>query len=317
MIHIARQVLVTGGAGFIGSHSVECLLAHGFRVRVLDNLSSGRLANLPHDDRLEFVKGDIRDADCVRSAIQGMSHCLHLAAQVSVNRSVEDPVASAEQNIIGAVTVMQAAAEAGITRLVYASSAAVYGIPTQLPIFEKSSAAPLSPYGLEKWVNEHYADLFENLHGLSSLGLRYFNVYGPRQDPNSPYAGVIARFVDCLLDHRSPTLYGDGRQTRDFVYVGDVARANLAALLGHQQGICNVATGQRTDLLGLLDLLSDLTDCHQRVSRQPPRSEDIRDSWGDTQRLSAWLGIRPEWTLKEGLAALVAEARRHRHMASP
>ncbi|GHE21276.1 NAD-dependent epimerase/dehydratase family protein [Halomonas urumqiensis] len=316
MVNIIRQVLVTGGAGFIGSHSVELLLAQGFRVRVLDNLSSGSLDNLPNHDRLEVIKGDIRDAECVRSAIQGMSHCLHLAAQVSVSRSVEDPVASAEQNIIGAVTVMQAAAEAGITRLVYASSAAVYGIPTQLPIFEKSSAAPLSPYGLEKWVDERYATLFESIHGLSSLGLRYFNVYGPRQDPHSPYAGVIARFLDCLLDHRSPTLFGDGRQTRDFVYVGDVARANLAALLGHQQGVCNVATGQRIDLLELLDLLADLTDCHLHVSQQPPRSEDIRDSWGDTQRLSAWLGITPDWTLKEGLAALVAEARRRRHLAS-
>lgn len=316
MVNIIRQVLVTGGAGFIGSHSVECLLAHGFRVRVLDNLSSGSLANLPNDDRLEFIKGDIRDADCVRSAIQGMSHCLHLAAQVSVTRSVEDPVASAEQNIIGAVTVMRAAADAGVTRLVYASSAAVYGIPTQLPIFEKTACAPLSPYGLEKWVNERYAALFENLHGLSSLGLRYFNVYGPRQDPHSPYAGVIARFLDCLLDHRSPTLFGDGRQTRDFVYVGDVARANLAALLGHQRGVCNVATGQRTDLLGLLDLLANLTDCHLAARQLPSRSEDIRDSLGDTQRFATWLGITPDWTLKEGLAALVAEARKRRHQVS-
>ncbi|CAM3870017.1 NAD-dependent epimerase/dehydratase family protein [Vreelandella rituensis] len=304
MSKASKRVLVTGGAGFIGSHSVEQLLASGYNVCVLDNLSTGKLTNLPHHDGLTFIKGDVCDLQAVKDAMQGASYCLHLAAQVSVVRSVEDPSSSAQQNILGCINVMQAAHEAGVNKLVYASSAAVYGNPRHLPIAETSTVCPLSPYGLEKWVDEQYAALFHTLYGLPSLGLRYFNVFGPRQDPKSPYAGVISKFFDCLIRKTSPTVFGDGRQTRDFIFVKDVARANIAALTSSHQGVCNVATGNRVDLLALLSLLHGVTGNYLPAVHLPSRDEDIRDSQGDTQRSRAWLDIQPQWTLNEGLKAL-------------
>ncbi|KHJ51390.1 hypothetical protein PZ78_09315 [Vreelandella venusta] len=305
MLTYPHYVLVTGGAGFIGSHTVELLLQENFRVRVLDNLSSGHLSNLPTHPLLDVVIGDIRCVDDVQAAMKGITHCLHLAAQVSVASSVEDPLGSATHNILGALNVMHAAATAKVTKLVYASSAAVYGIPAQLPLLEEAALQPLSPYGLEKWVDERYAALLGSLHGLPSLGLRYFNVYGPRQDPNSPYAGVIARFLDRLLNHQAPLVFGDGLQSRDFIYVGDIARANVAALISTQCGVCNVATGQQIDLLGLIDLLQQLTHCHLSPQHLPAKAEDIRDSCGNNQRLHDWLTIEPKWTLQEGLSELV------------
>lgn len=300
-----RHVLVTGGAGFIGSHSVELLLNKHFHVRVLDNLSSGRLSNLPNHPHLEVMIGDICCSEDVHAAMQGVTHCLHLAAQVSVASSVEDPVGSATHNILGALNVMHAATKAHISKLVYASSAAVYGIPAQLPLREEVELCPLSPYGLEKWVDERYAALLSSLHGLPSLGLRYFNVYGPRQDPNSPYAGVIARFLDRLLSHQAPMVFGDGLQSRDFIFVGDIAHANLAALLSPQCGVCNVSTGQQINLLNLIHLLEQLTNCHLPPQHLPAKAEDIRDSCGSNQRLADWLVIQPRWSLTEGLGTLI------------
>ncbi|MEH6640277.1 NAD-dependent epimerase/dehydratase family protein [Vreelandella glaciei] len=302
---LPHHMLVTGGAGFIGSHSVELLLENNVNVRVLDNLSSGRLSNLPSHPQLEVVVGDIRNSDDVQAAMEGITHCLHLAAQVSVANSVEDPIGSATHNILGALNVMHAAAKAKVSKLVYASSAAVYGIPAQLPLLEEAALQPLSPYGLEKWVDERYAALLGSLHGLPSLGLRYFNVYGPRQDPSSPYAGVIARFLDRLLNQQAPVVFGDGLQSRDFIYVGDIARANMAALLSPQCGVCNVATGQQIDLLGLIDLLGQLTNCHLPPQHLPANAEDIRYSCGNNQRLTEWLAIEPKWTLTEGLSELI------------
>ena len=304
-----KCILVTGGAGFIGSHTVELLLACGYSVRVLDNFSSGHLDNLPQHEHLEIIQGDIRDREQVNAAMQGVTHCLHLAAQVSVSRSVEDPCDSATHNILGALNVMHAAAQAKVSKLVYASSAAVYGAPTQLPLTEASALAPLSPYGLEKWVDERYAALLASLHGLPSLGLRYFNVYGPRQDPRSPYAGVVARFIDRMLAHQAPIVFGDGTQSRDFIYVGDVARANLTALFSTQCGICNVATGQRIDLLDLIDLLSRSTGCTLPAQHLPAKAEDIHHSYGDPRRLAEWLSLTPQWTLDEGLGELIHHCR--------
>jgi UDP-glucose 4-epimerase len=298
--------LVTGGAGFIGSHTVERLLQDNHRVRVLDNFSTGRLSNLPTHPLLDVVVGDIRSVEDVQTAMKGVTHCLHLAAQVSVASSVADPVGSATHNILGALNVMHAASMAHVSKLVYASSAAVYGIPAQLPLPEEAELQPLSPYGLEKWIDERYAALLGSLHGLPSLGLRYFNVYGPRQDPNSPYAGVIARFLDRLLSHQPPLVFGDGLQSRDFIYVGDIARANVAALFSPQCGICNVATGQQIDLLTLIDLLGQLTHCHLTPQHLPAKAEDIRDSCGNNRRLSEWLMIEPTWTLTEGLSELIS-----------
>lgn len=301
------RVVVTGGAGFIGSHTVERLLAEGAEVRVLDNLSSGRLEHLPlSNPGLEFVEGDISDARAVEAALRDATHCLHLAAQVSVVRSVEDPVYSARQNVLGCVSLLHGAANAGVRKFVYASSAAVYGTPETLPLGETATLLPLSPYGLEKQVDEQYAALFQALHGLDSLGLRYFNVYGPRQDPASPYAGVISKFVDRLARHEPPTVFGDGGQTRDFVYVKDVARVNVAALMSDRQGICNVATGAAIDLLGLLDTLRDVLGVDVAAEHAAGRADDIRHSCGDATRLHEWLGIKAEWSLADGLKALVS-----------
>lgn len=222
---------MTGGAGFIGSHTVDLLLVQNHSVRVLDNFSNGSRTNLPNEsDNLTIIEGDIRHEQDVQQAMQGVDQCIHLAAQVSVVNSIEDASFSAQQNILGYVNIIEAMRKQNVSRLVYASSAAAYGNPVELPLKESSTLSPESPYGLEKKVNEQYAELFLNLHKLSACGMRYFNVYGPRQDPKSPYAGVIALFVQRIKDKQGLTIFGDGLQTRDFIFLHDVARANVAAL---------------------------------------------------------------------------------------
>ena len=312
MAHSERaRVVVTGGAGFIGSHTVDALLASGASVCVVDNLSSGKLSSLPSHDALEFVEADICDARALEAALTGATHCLHLAAQVSVIRSVEDPVHSARQNILGFVNLLQCAVSQGVKRVVYASSAAVYGTPESLPLAEDAAVEPLSPYGLEKQVDEQYAALFASLHGLSCMGMRFFNVYGPRQDPASPYAGVISKFVDRFAQGQSPVIYGDGGQTRDFVYVEDVARANVAALFSDHGGACNVATGSTIDLLELVDTLRDVMGVNLAPEHVAGRADDIRHSCGDASRLREWFDIKAEWSLADGLAQLVRSASRN------
>ena len=302
-----ERVLVTGGAGFIGSHTVDALLADGVAVRVLDSLSVGKAGNLPLDNSsLEFIKGDIRDGDTVARALRGVSHCLHLAAQVSVVNSLEDPRNSADQNILGFATVLEGARRANVARFVYASSAAVYGDPVELPLTEGAEVKPLSPYGLEKRVNELYADLYQRLHALSVLGLRYFNVYGPRQDPKSPYAGVIALFVDRIKENKPLTVFGDGEQTRDFIYVGDVARANVAALRGDATGVSNIATGHTVTLLELIATLDELFGVKSDVSFLSPREGDIVHSAGAPARMHEVLNMKAETALSAGLSNLLA-----------
>ncbi len=301
-----KKILITGGAGFIGSHTADLLMQRGIPVRVLDNLSSGHRHNLPETHPLlEFVEGDICDPDTVDTAMDGISHCLHLAAQVSVVASLENPAFSAQQNILGFVNVLDACRRLGAERLVYASSAAIYGEPAQLPLTETSQAVQLSPYGLEKNINEAYCNLYRRLYDFSALGMRFFNVYGPRQDPASPYAGVIALFVDRIGQNRPLTVFGDGLQTRDFVYVGDVARSNAAALEASVQGACNVATGKSTSLLDLIETLSELTGNHPEVSFESPRSGDIVHSLANPTRMNDELGIFAETSLKQGLTALL------------
>jgi len=301
-----RRVLVTGGAGFIGSHTVEALLRRGRAVRVLDDLSSGKVENLPErHPRLELRIGSILDRDQLDSAMQGVEGCIHLAAQVSAARSVEAPLPSARRNVLGFINVLEALRHTGVPRLVYASSAAIYGEPLRLPLEEGETACPNNPYGLEKYVDELYADLYRRLHGVSTMGLRYFNVYGPRQDPSSPYSGVISRFVERIAAGETPTVFGDGRQTRDFIHVGDVAAANVAALEADAQGVCNVATGRRSDLLELLRLLGDCLGTTVRPAFEEARAGDIRDSCGDARRLEQVLGLVASRSLEDGLADLV------------
>ncbi len=301
-----KRVLITGGAGFIGSHTADLLLHKNIPVRVLDNLSSGFRHNLPRQhDLLEFIEGDIRDIERVNACMEGVSHCLHLAAQVSVVASLEDPEFSAQQNIIGFLNILQAAKNHPIDRLVYASSAAIYGDPAVIPLPEEIEKTQLSPYGLEKQVNEQYAELYRTLYDTSSLGQRFFNVFGPRQDPKSPYAGVIALFVDRISEGKPLTVFGDGNQTRDFIYVGDVARANVAALQSRVDGACNIATGSPTSLLELIRVLSDITGQQSEVTFDSPREGDIVHSLAVTEKMNQKLGITAETSLKKGLEKLI------------
>ncbi len=301
-----ERVLITGGAGFIGSHTADLLMKQGVPVRVLDNLSSGHRSNLPDQNHLlEFVEGDITNADTVRQVMDGVTHCIHLAAQVSVVASLEDPGFSAQQNVIGFINVLDAARIAGVSRLVYASSAAIYGEPPKLPLDEEVPVKQFSPYGLEKQINEYYADLYHRLYNFSSIGMRFFNVFGPRQDPKSPYAGVIALFVDRIKMNLPVTVFGDGKQTRDFIYVRDVARANVAALASGYQGACNIATGRSTSLMDLIEVLSDLTGNETEVGFNEPRTGDIVHSLGDPSRMNNELGLEAETGLKDGLATLL------------
>jgi UDP-glucose 4-epimerase len=300
-------VLVAGGAGFIGSHTVEALLDEGYRVRVLDDLSTGKCENLPlQREGLELVVGDVRDADTVRQAMRGMGGCIHLAAQVSAALAVEDPLGSAMRNIVGFINVIEAMRAEGVPRLVYASSAAVYGESQNLPLGEDEALQPTNPYGLEKQVDELYAGLYARLHGLDSLGLRYFNVDGPRQDPSSPYSGVISKFMQNLASGEALRIFGDGHQTRDFVYVGDVARANVLALASDYRGVCNVATGSRVELLALARVLGGCVGEEAQLEFEPARKGDIRHSCGSDRRLRRQLGFAPRHSLEEGLGELTA-----------
>lgn len=302
---MTEHVLVTGGAGFIGSHSVDALLAAGRRVTVLDNFSAGRADNLPVSPELTVIRGDIRDAAAVQAAMAGATRVLHLAAQVSVQKSMNDPVDSCHQNVVGFLNVLDAARRAGVPRVVYASSAAVYGVPDTLPLDELAEPAPISPYGLEKSVNDQYAHLYHRQWGMSVLGLRYFNVYGPRQDPTSPYAGVISKFARGLIDGTPLRVFGDGGQTRDFVYVGDVARVNLMALDAGYSGVCNVGTGHSVTLLELIQALAGAAGRTPEVRHEPPAAGDIRHSAMSPGLLREVFGEMALTPLAQGLERLL------------
>ncbi len=301
----SAPILITGGAGFIGSHTVDLLLESGCQVRVLDNLSSGSRGNLPRSSRLQLIHGDILDRKTVQIATEGVNHVLHLAAQVSVQKSVDNPIQSCQQNILGFLTILDAAHKVG-ARLVYASSAAVYGEPIELPIKETNPIRPISPYGLEKVTNEQYASLYTRLHGTSQLGLRYFNVYGPRQDPTSPYSGVITKFIHMLLAGRSLTVRGDGLQERDFIHVRDVARANVAALSSDYVGVLNIAGGQAITIRQLTEVMTRILGSAIVLSHTPNIPGDIRRSVAQNGAMIKHLG-KPQVTLAEGLAELMQE----------
>ena len=308
-----KQVLITGGAGFIGSHTADALLAQGIAVRVLDNFSNGKHANLKAsalaDGRLSFIDGDVRDAATTDAAMKDIDAVLHLAAQVSVPRSVADPVESSTHNIAGFLNVLDAVRRHKIPRMVYASSAAVYGVPEALPLTEANTAKPLSPYGLEKFINDQYAALYLELYGVSSVGMRYFNVYGPRQDPKSPYAGVISKFADGLESASPLRVFGDGSQTRDFIYVGDVARANVLALQGDVTGVLNVGTGTSVTLLELIAAMKEAFGKPAEVRHEPPATGDIAHSATNPARLRQTLGWQPATSFVQGLRALAESLR--------
>lgn len=303
-----NTVLVTGGAGFIGSHSVDLLLENGFHVRVLDNFSNGSINNLPiHHANLDIVEGDITRVKDVNAAMEGVDQCIHLAAQVSVVNSIDDASFSAQQNILGFVNIIEAIRKNNVSRLVYASSAAAYGNPIELPLREASALNPESPYGLEKKINEQYARLYKQLHKMSACGMRYFNVYGPRQDPKSPYAGVISIFIERIKNKQALTIFGDGLQSRDFIFVHDVARTNLAALQSNYNGACNVGTGKTVTLLQLIEVLEELCGWQVEKNFDAPREGDIVHSAAVVDCLNNELGFTAEVDLYKGLQSLLDE----------
>lgn len=301
-----RRYLVTGGAGFVGSHLVEALVHGGSDVRVLDNLSTGQEANLADvRSAIELVRGDVRDLDAVRAAMAGVDAVFHLAAIPSVARSVSDPLETFAVNVQGTQHVLSAALAAGVRRVVYASSAAIYGNPTRLPVAEDQQPAPLSPYGAHKLAGEHLCHVFAHTLGLETVALRYFNIYGPRQDPSSPYSGVISKFLEASRAGAHPVIYGDGEQTRDFVHVADVVRANLlAARSGAASGRAfNVGTGRAISLNELLRVAMRALSAEGHPVRGESRAGDIRHSVADITQARLALGYEPTVDLAEGLYA--------------
>lgn len=303
------KVLVTGGAGFIGSHLVAALLDRGVAVSVLDDFSTGKRSNLPDSHLLTVVEGDVADPEAVRNALQGCTALIHLAAIASVQRSVIDPLGTHRTNLVGSLVVFGEAADMGVRRALYASSAAVYGDATALPIQEASPLEPLTPYAIDKLAGEQYLAYYHRAGQLRATTFRFFNVFGPRQDPSSPYSGVISIFLDRASSGAPITIHGDGLQSRDFIYVGDVVRALLAALDSDSQledmPVYNVARGERVTLLDLLSTIEELPGVRSplQVEHAPRRHGDIRHSLADTHRLRHDLGWRPLTSLTDGLSA--------------
>jgi UDP-glucose 4-epimerase len=306
----AARVLVTGGAGFIGSHLVEWLVRQGHRVRVLDNLSTGRSQNLGAVmSGIDFCEGDICDFGVIQRAVNGCELVFHLAALVSVAQSVEQPLRAQAVNADGTLHVLEAARQAGVRRVVQASSSAVYGNPSKLPVCESDPVQPLSPYAATKLAAEQLGQLYMRLYGLETVALRFFNVYGPRQDPNSSYAAVVPRFMEALRNGRQPVIYGDGGQTRDFVFVGDVARALWTAGTAPGLGgkVFNVGRCEAISVLGLADVMGKLLKVEARPLFAPARSGEVRHSLADVTSFAQLGGFRARAGLEDGLARIIAE----------
>ena len=298
--------LVTGGAGFIGSHLVYALLQQGAQVRVLDNFSSGRRENLQGLD-VDLIEGDLRDISCVTKAVRGVEVIFHEAAFVSVPESFEKPQDCFDVNVTGTSSILEAARRAGVTRVVIASSAAVYGDSDALPLIEETPLNPMSPYAVSKRVNELYAGLYTHAYGVEVVALRYFNVYGPRQRPDSMYAAAVPIFIRRMLEKEPVTVFGDGGQTRDLINVHDIVRANL---IGSRHPaapgqILNVCTGRETRVLDLLDVLYEIFPDAPRHSHAEPRAGDIYHSVGAPQKAREVIGFDPQVSLAEGLKEAV------------
>ena len=299
-----KKCLVTGGAGFIGSNLAERLLGDDVQVRVLDNLSTGFMENLePFLGDIEFKQGDVRDLETLQEVMDGVEVVFHQAAVVSVPKSVEDPIEAAMVNDLGTLHVLEAARRAGVRRVVFASSCAVYGDLPHLPKRENMATRPLSPYAAGKLHGETYAFLYSDLYGLDVVCLRYFNVYGPKQDPTSPYSGVISIFLDRAVQGELPTIFGDGEQFRDFVYVADVVQANLlAAYRDNITGtVINIGTGNSVTVNSLWETISQFAGVEGEPERAEERPGDIRESVADISLAQELLTYEPQYSLQEGL----------------
>jgi UDP-N-acetylglucosamine/UDP-N-acetyl-alpha-D-glucosaminouronate 4-epimerase len=304
------RILVTGGAGFIGANLVERLLKEERvqAVRVLDNLSTGSADNVEHlmaSPKFEFVQGDIRDHSACMKACEGMHVISHQAALGSVPRSIKDPITTNEVNIGGTLNVFMAAKENNIKRIVYAASSSTYGDHQDLPKKENYIGKPLSPYAVTKYVNELYADVFSRLYGLEFIGLRYFNVFGPRQNPKGPYAAVVPLFVEALLKGKALVINGDGKHSRDFTYIGNVVQANILSLFTNNKEavnqVYNIAYGQQTSLLQLAQYLTTISGFAVEPMHAPERPGDVKHSLADISKAKQLLGYDPEVSVEEGL----------------
>jgi UDP-glucose 4-epimerase len=305
-------MIVTGGAGFIGSHLVEALVAEGYGVRVVDNLSTGHRANLAHlEGHFEWLEGDLADFAVCRRAAEGAEAVFHQAAIPSVPRSVREPIPSHASGPTATLHMLEAARQAGTRRFLFAASSSAYGETEELPKHEGMYPNPLSPYAAGKLAGEHYVSVYARTMGLDGVSLRYFNIFGPRQDPSSPYSGVISLFARHMAEGRRPLIYGDGRQTRDFTYVANVVAANLAALRSEKPlggAVLNVGTGRRISLLDLVAAINDALGTKLEPEFQPPRAGDVRDSQASLERIRAALGYEPAVAFEEGLRRTLAAA---------
>ncbi len=305
-----KSYLVTGGAGFIGSHIVEELVGRGEKVRVLDNFLTGKRENIaPFLDRIELIEGDIRDPETCRRAVEGMNYVLHQAALPSVPRSIEDPLLTNEINVNGTLNMLWASVGAGIKRFVFASSSSVYGDDERLPQKEGHEGRPLSPYALSKLIGEKYGRLFCMVYGLEVIALRYFNIFGPRQDPFSQYAAAIPLFITKIIAGERPLIFGDGEQSRDFTYVSNVVGANLRAAHAPAEaagGVYNIACGERTTVNTLAAEINRLAGTSVVAVHADPRPGDIRHSFADISRAREVMGFDPQVSFKDGLKRTVA-----------
>jgi len=298
------RYLVTGGAGFIGSNTVDELVRRGHSVVVLDDLTSGKEENLTEvRGKITFLKGSVTDLEAVQKAIVQAEYVIHLAARTSVPRSVKDPLDTNRINVEGTLNVLLAARDHKVKRVVFAASSSAYGETATLPKTESMRPEPISPYGVSKYVGELYAQTFGRCYGMENVCLRYFNIFGPRQDPDSPYSGVLSRFAKAFLQEEPPLVFGDGEQTRDFTYIDNAVQANLLACeaSGASGGVFNIGTGDRVSLNHTLETLRRISGKKLEAKYEPPREGDIRDSQADISRAREILGYEPTVRFEEGL----------------
>jgi len=306
---VPKHYLVTGGAGFIGSHIVQRLVSDGKHVRVVDNLSTGIEARLDNvRQEIEFLHGDLADEQVSQAAVQGVDCVLHQAAIPSVQRSINDPIATNRANVTATLNLLECSRKANVRRFVYAASSSAYGDAEVLPKVENMPINPLSPYALQKWAGEHYCKLYHRLYRLETISLRYFNVFGPAQDPHSEYSAVIPKFITALLSEKSITVYGDGEQSRDFTYVENVVEANLcAAEAGSAAGsVYNIGCGERVSLNTLIGMLEENIGVKANVIYSEPKPGDVRHSLADIAAARRILGYEPKVKFNEGLKRTIA-----------
>ena len=302
------KYLVTGGAGFIGSNIVETLVHHGERVRVIDNFSTGYRENLSNvESKIEIIEGDIRSYHTVRDAVDGMDFVLHQAALGSVPRSIDDPITTNDVNANGTLNLLDVAKDANIKRFVFASSSSIYGDSLALPKNEQMIPSPISPYAVSKLSAEKYSYVFNKVYGLETVVLRYFNVFGPKQSPKGAYAAIIPLFIQAMLENRAPTIYGDGKTSRDFTFVRDVVEANLVACVREniQGKVFNIAGSSQTSLNELAKIIVEETGYSGEITYEEERKGDVRHSRADIEEARKHLGFGPKMTLRKGIQKIV------------